>query len=346
MTGRVEAAGMRATELADAYTALDRYASNPLPTVFGYTSSALVGDELVAIVAGEQPDVVIIDAMFSAALAVAPQFGRPTGVMLHTFLNQCLDMWRGNFAMQSDSRERAGFSPLPPLDVLWGERELLHVNALAAFDQAPPVPWPNVRHGAPVLDAASAAPGPELPWREDDPRPLVMLSFSTVHEQRSPAMLQRALDVLGARQVRVVATLGGIVDANELSPSTNTLVLNFANHDALLAQADLVVGHGGHGTTMRTIRAGVPMVCIPAKGGDQPPIARLVDEWGIGRALPQDASAAAIGTAVDEILSDPAFRRAVRERAATFTGPDGALLAADALEGIAREPARHAQRAA
>jgi hypothetical protein len=92
MIGRVEAAGVHATELAESYTALDRYASNPLPTVFGYTSSGLVGEELVGVVAREHPDVVVVDAMFSAALAVAPRFGRPTAVMLHTFLNNCLPM--------------------------------------------------------------------------------------------------------------------------------------------------------------------------------------------------------------------------------------------------------------
>lgn len=157
MVGRVEASGFRATELGSAYAALERYRANPLPTVFGYTSSGLVGQELVEVVATESPDVVVVDAMFTAALADAPRFGRPTAVVLHTFLNHCLAMWRGNFAMQSESRERAGFAPLPSLGALWGERELLHVNALPEFDGASPAPWSNVRYGAPVLGALTGA---------------------------------------------------------------------------------------------------------------------------------------------------------------------------------------------
>ena len=124
MVERVTAAGLDASPLAQAFTALDRYAFHPLPTVFGYTSSALVGDELVETIGRVQPDAVVVDAMFSAALQVAPQFGCPSAVMLHTFLHRILDGWRANFAMQSDARRRAGFGALDSLDTLWGDREL------------------------------------------------------------------------------------------------------------------------------------------------------------------------------------------------------------------------------
>jgi len=346
MVGRVEASGFRATQLGSAYAALERYGANPLPTVFGYTSSGLVGQELVEVVATESPDVVVVDAMFTAALADAPRFGRPTAVMLHTFLNHCLAMWRGNFAMQSESRERAGFAPLPSLDALWGERELLHVNALSEFDRASPAPWSNVRYGAPVLGALTGAHPVSLPWTSDDDRPLVVVSFSTVREQRSPEMLQRALDALAARPVRVVASLGGIVGRHELDVPANAHVVEFVDHDALLGDADVVVGHGGHGTTMRSLRAGVPIVCIPAKGGDQPVIAGLIERWGVGCAMPQDASAAAIGAAVDGVLADASARAAARDRAAAFSGPDGAELAADALERLADAARAGSRRAA
>src|ERR1019366_2351180 len=131
MVGRVDAAGLAATELVDARADLDpypvhplapgfgppspaagpardRYSFHPLATVFGYTSSPAVGEELATLVAERDPDVVVIDAMFSAALNVAPRFARPTAVMLHTFFDRLLDGWRANFAMQSESRKRAG----------------------------------------------------------------------------------------------------------------------------------------------------------------------------------------------------------------------------------------------
>ena len=49
MVDRVEAAGLAATALTHARTDLDRYSFHPLATVFGYTSSPAVGEELVAV---------------------------------------------------------------------------------------------------------------------------------------------------------------------------------------------------------------------------------------------------------------------------------------------------------
>jgi len=56
----------------------------------------------------------------------------------------------------------------------------------------------------------------------------------------------------------------------------------------LMDRATMVVGHGGHGTTMRALSHGLPMVGIPAKGADQVPITKLIDQWGAGRALSID----------------------------------------------------------
>ena len=334
MVDRVEAAGLAATALTHARTDLDRYSFHPLATVFGYTGSPAVGEELVAVVAERDPDVVVIDAMFSAALNIAPRIGRPTAVMLHTLFDRLLDGWRGNFAMQSDSRQRAGFDGLPDLDTLWGERDLLHVNALEAFDGDPATSWSHVVHGAPVLTAERRAVPVELPWDDDDPTALVLLSFSTVPEQRSPETLQRALDALAPLPVHVVATTGGIVDPSDLAATGNTHLVPFADHDALMSRASLVVGHGGHGTTMRALRHGLPMVGIPAKGADQAPITRLLEEWKVGRALPGDADVMLIRSAVEEVISDPAFREEAARRSHAFAGLDGAHMAATSVESL------------
>jgi len=334
MVGRVEAAGLAATELAEAYTDLDRYSFHPLATVFGYTSSATVGEELVRVVAEQNPDVVVIDAMFSAALNVAPRFGRPTAVMLHTFFDRLLDGWRANFAMQSESRQKAGFDGLPDLDTLWGERDVLHVNTLEAFDGDRTVRWNNVVHGAPVLTAERRAVPATLPWDDDDLTPLVLLSFSTVPEQRSPEMLQRALDALSPLPVHVIATTGGIVDLIELAAPDNARLVTFADHDALMNRAAFVIGHGGHGTTMRALSHGLPIVGIPAKGADQVPITQLIEQWKVGSALPGDADVDQIRSAAEEILATPAFRDNAHERSLAFEGLDGARLAATSIERL------------
>jgi UDP:flavonoid glycosyltransferase YjiC (YdhE family) len=335
MVERVEAAGLSSVELAEATTDLDRYSFHPLATVFGYTSSPAVGEEVAALVKEREPDVVVIDAMLSAALDVADRFDRPTVVMLHTLFDRLFDMWRANVAMQSDSRRHAGFDGLPGLDVLWGQRDVLHVNALAALDRPAATAWTNVVHGAPVLAKEPRTVPYELPWG-DDGMPTVLLSFSTVVEQRSPVMLQRSLDALAGLSVHVVATTGDIVTPDELTVPPNAHLLEFADHDALMECSTVLVGHGGHGTTMRALSHGLPIVGIPAKGGDQAPITRLLEEWGVGRALPGDARAGQIREATTDVLRTPGFRQEARRRAAAFVGLDGASLAADSVEAALR----------
>jgi len=334
MVARARSAGFAATALDDAYRHLERYSFHPQATVFGYTSSPAVGEELVHVAAGYRPDVVVIDAMFAAALEVAPRFGRPTAVMLHTFFDHLYGGWTANFNMQSESRMRAGFDALPGLEVLWGERDLMHVNALAAFDAAAATDWTHVVHGAPVLATERRAVPVSLPWDEDDETPVVVLSFSTVPEQRNPAMLQIALDALEPLAVHVVATTGGTVEPSLLVAPANAVLVSFADHDALMRRASVVLGHGGHGTTMRALKHGLPVVGVPATGGDQVPITQLLDSWRAGRALPGDASADQIRDAVSAVVADPSYRAEARRRADFLQGPDGAHLAASALDGL------------
>jgi UDP:flavonoid glycosyltransferase YjiC (YdhE family) len=89
---------------------------------------------------------------------------------------------------------------------------------------------------------------------------------------------------------------------------------------------------------MRCLSKGVPVAVIPAKALDQAPIATLVEGWGAGVALPGDADARLIESAVDRILADPSFASAARELSGLFVGPDGAVPGADALERLAGGP--------
>lgn len=118
MVSRVTAAGLPALALANARADLERFAFHPGASVFGFTSSATVAAELVQRVHARRRDVVVIDAMFGAACDVAPQFGCPSVVMLHTFLNRLAGQWRANLAMQSQMRLRAGFPGLADVDTL------------------------------------------------------------------------------------------------------------------------------------------------------------------------------------------------------------------------------------
>ncbi len=333
MVPRVVAAGFRAIELSQAYAQVERYPQNHFMTRAAcYLTSPAVGAEAKSVVAAEAPDLVLIDAMFPAALAQAAGFGLPTAVVIHTFIFRQLDMWRRIFTMFDGMRQQAGFGSLPAVDELWRSRDRIIVTTLADFDAAPIPGWEMVRHAGPVLEDEKHAVPAALPWPESDPTPLVLMSFSTGFEQRSVEKLQRGLDALAPLPVHVVATTGGIVGPGELTTPRNAVALSYAAHDPIMRRAALVVTHGGHGTAMRSLRYGVPMVVIPGLAGDQPYVAAAVQEWGVGRALAGDADVEAIRAAASDVLSTPSYSLKAGQRAKALAGVDGAANAADEVE--------------
>jgi UDP:flavonoid glycosyltransferase YjiC (YdhE family) len=335
MVPRVEAAGFQAIEITHAYAQVDRYPQgSPLTRLACYLTSPAVEAEVAAIVAAQAPDLIIIDAMFPAALVQAKRFGCPTAVACHTFIFRQLDMWREMIARLDGMRRHAGFESLPKLDELWRGQDRIIVTALAEFDDAAVPGWELVRHAGPVLEDEKHAIPTDLPWGADDPTPLVLVSFSTGFEQRSLAKLQDSLDALAELPVHVVATTGGIVEPEELAAPANALVLRYAAHDPILRRAALAVTHGGHGTAMRALRHGVPMVVIPGLAADQPFIAAAVQKWGAGRALRGDADATAIRAAAQDVLSDPSYRLVAKRMSASLAGVDGAVNAADEIEAL------------
>jgi UDP:flavonoid glycosyltransferase YjiC (YdhE family) len=335
MVPRVKTAGFRAIEITQAYAQLDRYPQGqPLTRPACYLTSPAVETQVQEIVAAEAPDLVLIDAMFPAALAHAAEFGVPSAVFVHTFVFRQLDMWRRVIGMFDGMRQQAGFAGLPPLDDLWKPQARIIATSLAAFDGPPAPGWENVRHAGPVLEDEKFATPRPLPWPDVDPTPLVMISFSTMFEQRNADKLQRSLDALADFQVHVVATTAGIVAPSEIAVPPNAVVLDYAAHDPIMRRAALVVTHGGHGTAMRALWHGVPMILIPGLAGDQPYVAAAIQEFGAGLALPGDAGVGAIRAAAQEIFGTPSFKRNARERSAALAGVDGATNAADEVEAL------------
>lgn len=335
MAPRVAPVNFRAIEITQAYAQADRYPAGPLQNAACYLTSPAVVDQLQTIIAAEKPDIILVDAMFPAAFVAAAEFSGPTAAICHTFWFRQLDAWRQQMARLAGLRRQAGFSALPDADLLWQAQDRIIVTALASFD-LPPLPgWEMVRHAGPVLENEKVAVETALPWSDDDTTPLALISFSTGFEQRSLQKLQRSLDALADLPLHVVATTGGIVSPQELEAPPNAVLLNYAAHDPILRRAALTVTHGGHGTAMRSLRHGVPMILMPGLAHDQAPIAATMQEWGAGRALPGDAETAAIRAAAREILSTPSFRDNARQRASALAGVDGAVNAADEVEGLA-----------
>jgi hypothetical protein len=107
----------------------------------------------------------------------------------------------------------------------------------------------NVRHvGMPVDDAGSG--GWTSPWADDDRRPLVVVSLSTLPQGQGP-VLQRILLALAGLPVRALVTLGPALNAAHFRAPDNVVIVPFAPHSAVLPYAAALITHCGIGVSSR-----------------------------------------------------------------------------------------------
>ena len=72
-------------------------------------------------------------------------------------------------------------------------------------------------------------------------------------------------------------------------------------HDELLPRASLLVGHGGHGTTLAALAHGVPVLALPLDAtSDQPRMGRAVARAGVGVTMSRRAEPAEIRRAIEQ----------------------------------------------
>jgi UDP:flavonoid glycosyltransferase YjiC (YdhE family) len=148
------------------------------------------------------------------------------------------------------------------------------------------------------------------PWPASDVRPLVTVGFSTTFQNHA-GVLQNVIDALAPVPCRVLVTLGGSINADELRPSDNCVLVDSAPHSIVMRDASLVVTHGGHGTVMRALLSRAPMLIIP-HGRDQNDNAIRITERGAGLSLMPNASVDAIRHACARLLNEPSFRAAAK----------------------------------
>jgi MGT family glycosyltransferase len=190
----------------------------------------------------------------------------------------------------------------------------------------------NVRYVGPQIDDPDWATASEA-WRPEGEGPLVLVSLSSIFQHQLP-VLRRIAVGLGQLPVRVVMTTGRAVDPAELQPPDNVRVLSAAPHRAVLAEAAAVVTHAGHGTVVKSLAAGVPMVCLPM-GRDQRDNTARVLRLGAGVRVRAGARPEAFAGAVTQLLQQPSYRSAARHFAAVLADEARTRpTAADEAEGL------------
>jgi len=215
-------------------------------------------------------------------------------------------LFRAGLPPLNAARSERGLAPLGDFYDQALQADRILVLTSPAFDYASTSVPANVRYVGPILDDPEWAQPWRPPWPATDERPLVLVGFSSTYQDQGP-LLRRVVEALSLLPVRAVATLGQMLDPAEVASCDNMIVVGSAAHRPILAGASLAVSHCGHGTTMKTLAAGVPMVCIPM-GRDQNDTAARVVYHGAGVRLSPRAPVAKIRHAVQRVLADGRFR--------------------------------------
>lgn len=276
---------------------------------------------IVAAQAASVPVVPIVPNVWTlptrGAPAIGPGFplakgplGRGRDAVLLATVNR---LFRRGLPVINAVRTKRGLAPLTSLYDQVLDTDRILVLSSATFDFSSAFVPANVTYAGPILDEPQWAEPWTMPWPAANGDPVVLVAFSSTFQDQGP-LLQRLVDVLSNLPVRAVVTLGPMLNDVDVTSSGNVAVVRSAPHGPILRDASLVVTHCGHGTVMKSLAAGVPMVCIPM-GRDQNDTAARVVHHGAGVRLSPRASEEKIARAVQAVLGEPRFRDAAQRMA-------------------------------
>ncbi len=166
--------------------------------------------------------------------------------------------------------------------------------------------------------APAAEPAP-LDWAGD--APLVYATFGTVAGSVpfAAATFRTVVEAVADLPVRLLVTVGDGGRPEEWTVPENVRVLTWLPQPDALAGAAAMICHGGTGTVLGGLAAGVPMVVVP-QFADQPDNAARVAATGAGLAIGSGeevpATAEEVRAAVTRLLAEPSFATAARSFAA------------------------------
>lgn len=232
---------------------------------------------------------------------------------------------------RTELNEQRGALGLAPLERFHGgisERLAL----VATFPQLEyPRDWPAQVHITGPMEFETPYPDVELPAGD---APLVLVAPSTAKDPEGH-LVRAALQGLAEEPVRVVATTNRMPMREPVEVPENAVLVDWLSYSQVMPQASLVICHGGHGTTVRSLGTGVPVLCSPV-AGDMAENAVRVAWAGAGLSLPwRLCRPEPLRWAARRVLGDERFRRRGQELAAWRRENDGAAIGAELVERFA-----------
>jgi UDP:flavonoid glycosyltransferase YjiC (YdhE family) len=183
----------------------------------------------------------------------------------------------------------------------------------------------------------------EPPYPEVDPpvggAPLIVVAPSTAQDPQQ-RLLRATLEGLGGERVRVLATWNRRPPPVTVRVPANTRLVEWISYSRSMPGSSLVICHGGHGTMVRALASGVPVLTVPHSGDMAENAARAA--WaGVGVRLPwRLLGPHTLRLAVRRALADEGLGARAGELAAWARGQDGASRAAELVEELADRPGR------
>jgi len=228
----------------------------------------------------------------------------------------------------NDARSRLG---LAPVGHFFGglSRELCLVGTFPQLEY--PRAWPDHVHVVgplmwePPFDRVQPPSGDE---------PLVLVAPSTAQDP-DHKLLRATLAGLADLPVRVLATWNRRPLTDPVAVPANARLVEWLSYSNTMPGCALVICHAGHGTLVRALASGAPVLAVP-HAGDMAENAARMDWAGAGVRLPWPLlGPRTLRLAACRALGSPPLGAAAAGLAAWARAHDGAARAADLVEEMA-----------
>jgi UDP-N-acetylglucosamine:LPS N-acetylglucosamine transferase len=302
--------------------------------IFAGVSAAAALPDLLAAIETWRPSVVVRESQEYAAVVAAEKLGVPHLRVAITARASDAELLAIAAPPVDGHGRGVGLSPDPSGERIRGETTF---TLFPASLEGPIVELSPARRFRPARKEPSPLPLADW-WGARPAAPLVYLTLGTVAGgmEAARSAYRVALDAVAGLPIRVLLTIGAELPVETLGDvPSNVHVERFVPQDDVFPHASAVFCHGGSGTVLGTLAAGVPLVVAPMFA-DQPNNAARIAAIGAGVAVPRNAPAEDLRRALTRVLEEPSFRAAAREVAAEMAALPLVDEAAVDLERLAR----------
>jgi len=296
----------------------------------------------------EQPDVVVVDPMFYAAVIACEKARVPWAAVSSSLNPVTPSSWStplvSTLERVGEKRRRlfSGRNLAPPIfavadaispwltivfsssDYVGGDVAGVHLVG-ATFDEG---------------DLKQRGDEVEFDWSRlrDSERIYVSFGSQAFHQ---PALFQKVFAAAEARGFQVIASVGDLVDdaAFVASAPKHAVLARYTPQLEVLFRVDAVVSHGGANSVVEALWFGRPLLLLPLCN-DQPLQARFLEAAGAGACLDAssgDVDTAALGAALDTAIAAKTRAEAIATSLKAAGGPQRAAALIEQL-GTTKRP--------